>query len=59
MTLFRYWIAGSIILLTAAAMWVFAPVLFFIAIVTAGLAIVSAAMIALARSLRAQHDRER
>lgn len=58
MTLLRYWLAGTALILTAIAMWAFAPVLFFVILVVAGLGGVSAGMIGLARGLRSLRDRK-
>jgi hypothetical protein len=51
-TLLRLWLAATAVLLAAVAAWAFAPVLVFVVLVVAGLALVSLAMIALARGLR-------
>ena len=52
MTVLRLWLAGTAILLTAIAVWAFAPVLVFAALLVLGLGLVSLAMIGLARLLR-------
>ena len=57
MTVLRLWLAGSTIVLAAIAVWAFAPVLVFAALVTAGLGLVSVAMIALAHVLRRRRER--
>jgi hypothetical protein len=51
-TVLRLWLAGTAILLTAIAVWAFAPVLVFAALLVLGLGLVSLAMIGLARLLR-------
>jgi hypothetical protein len=48
----RLWLAAAAVLLAAIAAWAFAPILVFIVLVVAGLALLSGAMIALARLLR-------
>jgi hypothetical protein len=57
-TLLRYWLAGSAVVLAAMATWAFAPVLLFIVIVMAVLGLLSAVMVAFARILRASRDRD-
>jgi len=56
-TLLRYWLAGTTIILVALAVWAFAPVLIFFALLAGGLGFVSLTMIALARGLQAWRDR--
>jgi hypothetical protein len=51
-TLLRLWLAATAILLTAIAVWAFAPVLVFVVLLAAALGLASFAMIALARALR-------
>jgi hypothetical protein len=46
-----------VIVLAWMALWAFAPVLLFVALLLAALGLVAAAMIALARRLRAWHER--
>lgn len=58
MTLLRYWLAASAIILTAIAVWALAPVLIFVGLLAAALGLVSLAMIALARGLQAWRDRK-
>ena len=58
MTLLRYWLAGTAIVLAAIAVWAFAPVLIFFALLAGGLGLVALAMIALARGLQAWRDRK-
>jgi hypothetical protein len=55
-TFLRYWLVISAILLGAMATWAFAPVLFFVFAVLAGLGAASATMIYLARRLRAWRE---
>ena len=57
MTLLRLWLIGTSIVLAGLAVWAFAPVLVFVLLLTAGLGVVSAAMIAVARALQAWRDR--
>ena len=54
----RYWLVVSALLLVGMATWAFAPVLFLVFVLLVGLGAVSAAMILLARRLRAWRDRE-
>jgi hypothetical protein len=56
-TVLRLWLAGTAVLLTAIAVWAFAPVLVFAALVVLGLALVSIVMIVLARILRRWRER--
>jgi hypothetical protein len=51
--LLRYWLAGTAIVLAVLAVWALAPVLVFVALLLAGLGLVSLAMIGLARGLEA------
>ena len=57
-TLLRYWLAGTAIILVAIAVWALAPVLIFFVLLAAALGLVSLAMIALARSLQGWRDRK-
>ena len=57
--LLRIWLTLTAALLTGLALWAFAPVLVFLLLLTGALGIVSAAMIALARLLRARRDGRR
>ena len=52
MTLLRYWLTGTAVVLAGLRVWAFAPVLVFVALLAAGLGLASFAMIALARRLR-------
>jgi hypothetical protein len=56
-TMLRLWLIGTSIILATLAIWAFAPVLFFVLLLTAALGVVSAVMIALARVLRAWRER--
>jgi hypothetical protein len=56
-TVLRLWLAGTAILLAALAVWAFAPVLVFAALVVLGLGLASVAMIALARVLQRWRER--
>jgi hypothetical protein len=57
MMLLRIWLISTAALLAAVALWAFAPVLVFVALLTATLGAVSALMIALARALRTWRER--
>jgi uncharacterized membrane protein len=50
----RLWLAGTAIVLAVVAVWAFAPLLVFAALVTVGLGLLSFAMIRLARLLQAR-----
>jgi hypothetical protein len=56
-TLLRYWLAATAIVLAAITVWALAPVLIFFVLLAAALGLVSLAMIALARSLQGWRDR--
>lgn len=58
MRLLRTWLLVTAALLAAIAVWAFAPVLLFIALLTAGLGLLSAIMVALARGLQAWRRRQ-
>ena len=58
MTLLRTWLAGTAIILAALAVWAFAPVLIFFALLAGGLGLVSLAMIVFARGLQTWRDRK-
>ena len=47
MTLLRAWLIGTSIIISALAIWAFAPVLVFLALLAAALGLLSAVMIAL------------
>jgi hypothetical protein len=53
----RIWLFGTAGVLAAIALWAFAPLLVFIALLAAALGIVSGLMIALARALHAWRER--
>jgi hypothetical protein len=48
----RLWLIGTTVVVIGLAVWAFAPVLVFVVLLTAGLGLASAAMIALARGLQ-------
>lgn len=50
-TLLRFWLAGSALALTAGLIWMIAPVLFLVLALAAGLGLVSAVIVMLARKL--------
>ena len=58
MSLLRLWMIGTSLVVVGLMVWAFAPVLVFVVLVTAGLGIVSAAMIAIARTLQAWRERQ-
>jgi membrane protein implicated in regulation of membrane protease activity len=55
--LLRIWLIGSVVALTALAVWAFAPVLVFLALLGVALGLLSALMIWLARALQARRER--
>jgi len=57
MTLLRAWLIGTTIIISGLAIWAFAPVLVFLALLAAALGLLSAVMIAIARALAAWRDR--
>jgi hypothetical protein len=57
--LLRLWLVLTAVLLAGLALWALAPVLVFLALLTAALGIISAGMIALARALRAWRATDR
>lgn len=57
MTLLRTWLIASAVVIAVVAVWALAPVLVFVALLVAGLGLISAAMIVLARRLRTWRDR--
>lgn len=57
MTLLRFWLAATAIVLAGMAVWAFAPVLVFMALLLAALGLAAVAMIGLARGLRAWRER--
>lgn len=52
----RYWLVATAIVLAGMAIWALAPVLVFVFLLGTGLGLVSFAMIALARRLRAWRE---
>lgn len=56
-TLLRYWLAGTAIVLAAIAVWAFAPVLVFFVLLAAALGMAAFAMVALARCLEAWREK--
>jgi hypothetical protein len=54
----RLWLVGSGVILALLAVWAFAPVLLFLALLAAALGLVSAVMIGLARRLQAWRERQ-
>jgi hypothetical protein len=57
MTLLRAWLIASAIVITALAVWAFAPVLVFFVLLAAVLGVLSTLMIWFARALGAWRDR--
>ena len=57
MTVLRLWLVATTVLLAAILVWAFAPVLLFFLLLTAGLGLVSALMIGLARGVQAWRAR--
>jgi hypothetical protein len=57
MPLLRIWLLLTTALLIGLALWAFAPMLVFLVLLTAALGIVSAVMIALAKTLHAWRQR--
>ena len=55
--LLRWWLAATAIALAGVAIWAFAPVLVFVALLTLFLGGLAAAMILLAHRLRAWRER--
>jgi hypothetical protein len=56
-TLLRVWMLATTALVSAMAIWVYAPVLLFVVLLTAALGLASAIMIAFARWLQARRER--
>lgn len=56
MTVLRYWLAVTVVVVSGLAIWAFAPVLLFVFLLVAGLGALSAAMILLAKGLRSLRD---
>ena len=57
MTLLRIWLTATAMALAVMAIWAFAPVLVFVAVLTAALGLLAFAMIAFARWLQAWRER--
>jgi hypothetical protein len=57
LTLLRLWLVVTAVLLAAALVWALAPVLLFLVLLTVGLGVLSALMIAAARWLQARRAR--
>ena len=57
MTVLRLWLVATTALLAAIMVWAFAPVLLFFLLLTAGLGLLSAVMIGMARGLQAWRGR--
>jgi hypothetical protein len=55
-TVLRYWLAVTVVVVSGLAIWAFAPVLLFVFLLVAGLGALSAAMILLANGLRSLRD---
>jgi hypothetical protein len=55
--LVRTWLLGTLACLALLAIWAFAPVLLFVALVLAGLGAASALVIVLARALESRRHR--
>ncbi len=51
-SLLRIWLWATVVVLAGLLVWAFAPVLVFFALLTLGIGLLSALMIALARSLQ-------
>jgi len=56
-SLLRLWLAVTAAALAVLAVWAFAPVLLFIALLIIGLGLLSAVMIGVARALQARRER--
>ena len=59
MSLLRIWLIATAVILAVLAVWAFAPVLVFLALLVAALGLLSAVMITLARALQAWRERGR
>ena len=59
MRLVRAWFIGTALLLAAVLVWAFAPVLLFVALLTAGLGLLCLATIGLARALERARGKAR
>jgi len=56
-TALRLWLVATTVLLAALMVWAFAPVLLFFLLLTAGLGLIAALMIGVARGLQAWRTR--
>jgi hypothetical protein len=56
-TVLRLWLIGTSVILVGLMVWAFAPVLVFFLLLTAGLGVVCALMVGIARALRAWRER--
>lgn len=56
MTILRYWLVVSVVVVSGLAIWAFAPVLLFVFLLVAGLGALSAAMILVAKGLSSLRD---
>ena len=57
MTLLKYWLAGTALVVAGLLVWAIAPVVIFLLLLTAALGVVSFGMIALANALKARRER--
>jgi len=57
LTLLRLWLVATAVLLAGVLVWALAPVLLFFLLLTAGLGLLSALMIGMARGLQAWRAR--
>jgi hypothetical protein len=57
MTLLRYWLLGTALVIGGLAIWAIAPVVIFLLLLTAALGVVSFGMVALANALRNRRER--
>ena len=55
-SLLRVWLWATVAVLTGLLVWAFAPVLVFLALLTLGIGLLSALMIALARGLQKSRE---
>ena len=55
-SLLRIWLWATVFMLAGLLVWAFAPVLVFLALLTLGIGLLSALMIALARSLQKSRE---
>ena len=57
MTLLKYWLAGTALILGALMVWAIAPVLIFFLLLTAALGVIAFSMVAFANALRTRRER--